>query len=138
MRADNYVNTTAPEYARRMAASLDAKWAALKPHVFPGARVLDYGCGMPIQGGICGRVEAAGAIYERHDMSGRVEASMRARRRASRKLRASGSSSQAAAWLSSATGRASSSSRTQSRPGHSQSSRETPCVKSSPGSARSL
>ena len=60
-----------------MAASLDAKWAALKPHVFPGARVLDYGCGMPIQGGICERVEAAGAIYECHDMSGRVEASMR-------------------------------------------------------------
>lgn len=77
MRADNYVNTTAPEYARRMAASLDAKWAALKPHVFPGARVLDYGCGMPIQGGIRERVEAAGAIYECHDMSGRVEASMR-------------------------------------------------------------
>lgn len=43
MTTDNYTHDTAAEYARRMDTTLDRKWAALKPHVFPGARVLDYG-----------------------------------------------------------------------------------------------
>lgn len=38
---DNYMDSTSPEYVRRMAASLDAKWEALAPYVTPGARVLD-------------------------------------------------------------------------------------------------
>lgn len=74
---DNYMDSTSPEYVRRMAASLDAKWEALAPYVTPGARVLDYGCGMPVQGGIRERVEAAGGVYECHDISATVETAMR-------------------------------------------------------------
>ena len=60
-----------------MAASLGAKWAALEPYVTPGARVLDYGCGMPVDGGIRELVEAAGSVYECHDISATVETAMR-------------------------------------------------------------
>lgn len=60
-----------------MAASLGAKWAALEPYVTPGARVLDYGCGMPVDGGIRELVEAAGGVYECHDISATVETAMR-------------------------------------------------------------
>lgn len=60
-----------------MDATLDRKWAALKPHVFPGARVLDYGCGMPTENGIREHVEAAGGVYECHDISATVETAMR-------------------------------------------------------------
>ena len=35
---DNYLNSTSPEYVRRMASSSDAKWEALAPYVTPGAR----------------------------------------------------------------------------------------------------
>lgn len=79
MTTDNYTHTTAPEYARRMDATLDRKWAALEPHVTPGARILDYGCGMPSDNGIRQRVEAAGGVYECHDISATVEAAMRER-----------------------------------------------------------
>ena len=74
---DNYLDSTSPEYVRRMAASLNAKWEALAPYVTPGARVLDYGCGMPVEGGIRERVEAAGGVYECHDISTTVETAMR-------------------------------------------------------------
>jgi hypothetical protein len=77
MRADNYTNATSSEYVRRMDATLDRKWAALEPHVFPGARVLDYGCGMPTENGIREHVEAAGGVYECHDISATVETAMR-------------------------------------------------------------
>ena len=60
-----------------MASSLNAKWEALAPYVSPGARVLDYGCGMPVEGGIRERVEAAGGVYECHDISTTVETAMR-------------------------------------------------------------
>lgn len=74
---NNYVDSTSPEYVRRMTASLGAKWAALEPYVTPGARVLDYGCGMPVQGGIRERVEAAGGVYECHDISTTAETAIR-------------------------------------------------------------
>lgn len=74
---DNYMDSTSPEYVRRMASSLNAKWEALAPYVSPGVRVLDYGCGMPVQGGIRERVEAAGGVYECHDISSTVETTMR-------------------------------------------------------------
>lgn len=74
---DNYMDSTSPEYVRRMAASLDAKWEAIAPYVTPGARVLDYGCGMPVLGGIRERVEAAGGVYECHDISATVETALR-------------------------------------------------------------
>lgn len=73
---DNYVDSTSPEYVRRMASALNAKWEALAPYVTPGARVLDYGCGMPVEGGIRERVEAAGGVYECHDISTTVETAM--------------------------------------------------------------
>lgn len=60
-----------------MDATLDRKWAALEPYVTPGARVLDYGCGMPSENGIRQRVEAAGGVYECHDISTTVETAMR-------------------------------------------------------------
>ena len=62
-----------------MDATLDRKWAALEPYVTPGARILDYGCGMPSGNGIRQRVEAAGGVYECHDISGTVETAMRER-----------------------------------------------------------
>lgn len=74
---DNYMDSTSPEYVRRMASSLNAKWEALAPYVTVGTRVLDYGCGMPVQGGIRERVEAAGSVYECHDISTTVETAMR-------------------------------------------------------------
>ena len=74
---NNYVDSTSPEYVRRMTASLGAKWAALEPYVTPGARVLDYGCGMPVDGGIRELVEVAGGVYECHDISATVETAMR-------------------------------------------------------------
>ena len=74
---DNYLDSTSPEYVRRMASALNAKWEALEPYVTPGARVLDYGCGMPVEGGIRERVEAAGGVYECHDISTTVETAMR-------------------------------------------------------------
>ena len=73
---DNYMDSTSPEYVRRMASALDAKWEALAPYVSPGVRVLDYGCGMPIQDGIRERVEAVGGVYECHDISTTVETAM--------------------------------------------------------------
>ena len=60
-----------------MGATLDRKWAALEPHVTPGAHILDYGCGMPNENGIRQRVEAAGGVYECHDISNTVETAMR-------------------------------------------------------------
>lgn len=77
MTTDNYTHDTAAEYARRMDTTLDRKWAALEPYVTPGARILDYGCGMPSENGIRQRVEAAGGVYECHDISNTVEAAMR-------------------------------------------------------------
>lgn len=77
MTTDNYTHTTAPEYAHRMDTTLDRKWAALEPYVTPGARILDYGCGMPSENGIRQRVEAAGGVYECHDISTTVETAMR-------------------------------------------------------------
>ncbi len=74
---DNYLDSTSPEYVRRMASTLNAKWEALAPYVMPGARVLDYGCGMPVENGIRERVEAAGGVYECHDISTTVETAMR-------------------------------------------------------------
>lgn len=74
---DNYLDSTSPEYVRRMASTLNAKWEALAPYVTPGARVLDYGCGMPVENGIRERVEAAGGVYECHDISTTVETAMR-------------------------------------------------------------
>ena len=74
---DNYMDSTSPEYVRRMASALNAKWEALAPYVTPGVRVLDYGCGMPVEGGIRERVEAAGGVYECHDISATVESAMR-------------------------------------------------------------
>lgn len=74
---DNYLDSTSPEYVRRMASTLNAKWEALAPYVTPGARVLDYGCGMPVECGIRERVEAAGGVYECHDISTTVETAMR-------------------------------------------------------------
>ena len=74
---DNYLDSTSPEYVRRMASALNAKWEALEPYVTPGARVLDYGCGMPVENGIRERVEAAGGVYECHDISTTVETAMR-------------------------------------------------------------
>ena len=60
-----------------MDTTLDRKWAALEPHVTPGARILDYGCGMPSENGIRQRVEAAGGVYECHDISNTVKTAMR-------------------------------------------------------------
>lgn len=74
---DNYVDSTSPEYVRRMASALNAKWEVLAPYVTPGAHVLDYRCGMPVEGGIRERVEAAGGVYECHDISTTVETAMR-------------------------------------------------------------
>lgn len=74
---DNYMDSTSPEYVRRMASALNAKWEALVPYVTPGARVLDYGCGMPVEGGIRERVEAAGGVYECHDISTTAETAIR-------------------------------------------------------------
>lgn len=74
---DNYMDSTSPEYVRRMASALNAKWEALAPYVTPGVRVLDYGCGMPVESGIRERVEAAGGVYECHDISATVETAMR-------------------------------------------------------------
>lgn len=74
---DNYMDSTSPEYVRRMASALNAKWEALAPYVTSGARVLDYGCGMPVENGIRERVEAAGGVYECHDISTTVETAMR-------------------------------------------------------------
>lgn len=74
---DNYLDSTSLEYARRMASALNAKWEALAPYVTSGARVLDYGCGMPVENGIRERVEAAGGVYECHDISTTVETAMR-------------------------------------------------------------
>ena len=34
-------------YTRRMARSYGSKWDALRGHVRPGVKVLDFGCGMP-------------------------------------------------------------------------------------------
>lgn len=34
-------------YTRRMARSYESKWDALRGHVRPGVKVLDFGCGMP-------------------------------------------------------------------------------------------
>lgn len=34
-------------YTRRMARSYGSKWDALRDHVRPGVKVLDFGCGMP-------------------------------------------------------------------------------------------
>lgn len=74
---DNYMDSTSPEYVRRMASALNAKWEALAPYVTSGTRVLDYGCGMAVEGGIRERVEAAGGVYECHDISTTVETAMR-------------------------------------------------------------
>ena len=74
---DNYMDSTSPEYVRRMASALNTKWEALASYVSPGVRVLDYGCGMPVEGGIRERVEAAGGVYECHDISTTVETAMR-------------------------------------------------------------
>lgn len=74
---DNHTHTTTPEYTRRTDTTLDRKWAALKPHVFPGARILDYGCGTPTENGIREHIEAAGGVYECHDISATAETATR-------------------------------------------------------------
>lgn len=66
-------------YTRRMARSYGSKWDALRGHVRPGVRVLDFGCGMPENARLLrDMVEDAGGEYYCHDAHPDVEAAMRA------------------------------------------------------------
>ena len=66
-------------YTRRMARSYGSKWDALRGHVRPGVRVLDFGCGMPENARLLrDLVEGAGGEYYCHDAHPDVEAAMRA------------------------------------------------------------
>ena len=64
-------------YTRRMARSYGSKWDALRGHVRPGVRVLDFGCGMPENARLLrDLVEGAGGEYYCHDEHPDVEAAM--------------------------------------------------------------
>ena len=66
-------------YTRRMARSYGSKWDALRDHVRPGVKVLDFGCGMPENAHLLrDLVEDAGGMYYCHDAHPDVEAEMRA------------------------------------------------------------
>ena len=62
-----------------MARSYGSKWDALRDHVRPGVKVLDFGCGMPENAHLLrDLVEDAGGMYYCHDAHPDVEAAMRA------------------------------------------------------------
>lgn len=64
-------------YTRRMARSYGSKWDALRDHVRPGVKVLDFGCGMPENARLLrDLVEGAGGAYYCHDAHPDVEAAM--------------------------------------------------------------
>lgn len=64
-------------YTRRMARSYGSKCDALRCHVRPGVRVLDFGCGMPENARLLrDLVEGAGGEYYCHDAHPDVEAAM--------------------------------------------------------------
>ena len=66
-------------YTRRMARSYGSKWDALRGHVRPGVKALDFGCGMPENARLLrDLVEDAGGMYYCHDAHPDVEAAMRA------------------------------------------------------------
>ena len=66
-------------YTRRMARSYGSKWDALRGHVGPGVKVLDFGCGMPENARLLrDLVEGAGGMYYCHDAHPDVEKAMRA------------------------------------------------------------
>lgn len=66
-------------YTRRMARSYGSKWDALRGHVRPGVKVLDFGCGMPENARLlCDLVGGAGGEYCCHDAHPDVEKAMRA------------------------------------------------------------
>ena len=66
-------------YTRRMARSYGSKWDALREHVCPGVKVLDFGCGMPENARLLrDLVEGAGGEYYCHDAHPDVEKAMRA------------------------------------------------------------
>ena len=65
-------------YTRRMARSYGSKWDALRGHVRPGVKVLDFGCGMPENARLLrDLVEGAGGEYYCHDAHPDVEKAMR-------------------------------------------------------------
>lgn len=64
-------------YTRRMARSYGSKCDALRGHVRPGVKVLDFGCGMPENARLLrDLVEGAGGEYYCHDAHPDVEAAM--------------------------------------------------------------
>ena len=64
-------------YTRRMARSYGSKWDALRDHVRPGVKVLDFGCGMPENARLLrDLVEGAGGAYYCHDAHPDVEGAM--------------------------------------------------------------
>lgn len=64
-------------YTRRMARSYGSKWDALRDHVRPGVKVLDFGCGMPENARLLrDLVEDAGGEYYCHDAHPDVEKAM--------------------------------------------------------------
>lgn len=64
-------------YTRRMARSYGSKWDALRGHVRPGVKVLDFGCGMPENARLLrDLVEDAGGAYYCHDAHPDVEKAM--------------------------------------------------------------
>lgn len=64
-------------YTRRMARSYGSKWDALRGHVRPGVKVLDFGCGMPENARLLrDLVEGAGGEYYCHDAHPDVEKAM--------------------------------------------------------------
>ena len=64
-------------YTRRMARSYGSKWDALRDHVRPGVKVLDFGCGMPENARLLrDLVEDAGGEYYCHDAHPDVEKTM--------------------------------------------------------------
>ena len=66
-------------YTRRMARSYGSKRDALREHVRPGVKVLDFGCGMPENARLLrDLVEGAGGVYCCHDAHPDVEKAMRA------------------------------------------------------------